>query len=388
MRVGDMALHANAERLDALQQLKGIGRRQAGAEIAQALGARPHDERGRSELLVEDDAVIAGIGFGQHRKFAGRAPVEPAAVDDHAADRDAVAADPFGGRIHHDVGAEFDRPAEIRRGEGVVDQQRDLCVMRDCRDGRNIQHFKSGIADGLADHEPRVGPDRGAELVQRARLDKGGGNAEARQGVREKVDGAAIERGGGDDVVAGVEQGRDRQMQRRHAARGADGADAAFQRGKPLFEHRRGRVRNPRIDVAGAFEIEQRRGVIGILKDVGCGLIDRDRARARDGIGVLAGVQAQGLEGGRLGCGHGDLERRCGWAGLACRTMCHKNSSIVSPLVGAAPLSCWPRPALAKIILSIKRPVVRLFACHHAASDGRNSKRISVHVEWFCLIYD
>ena len=38
------------------------------------------------------------------------APVELAAVDDHAADRGAVAADKLGGRVHDDVGAEVDRP--------------------------------------------------------------------------------------------------------------------------------------------------------------------------------------------------------------------------------------------------------------------------------------
>ena len=131
MGIRHVAVHANAERLDALQQLKGIGRREAGAEVAQAFGARAHDEGGLAELLVEDDAVISGIGLGQHRKFAGGAPVEPAAIDDDAADGDAMAADPFGGRIHDDVGAELDRPAEIGRGEGVVDQQRNLRVMRD-----------------------------------------------------------------------------------------------------------------------------------------------------------------------------------------------------------------------------------------------------------------
>ena len=61
-----MTIHANAERLDALQQLKGVGRREAGTEVAQALGAGPHDEGGGAELLVEDNAVIAGIGLGQH----------------------------------------------------------------------------------------------------------------------------------------------------------------------------------------------------------------------------------------------------------------------------------------------------------------------------------
>ena len=97
-------------------------------------------------------------------------------------------------------------------------------------------------------------------------------------------------------MVAGIEQRRDGKMQRGHAARRADRADAAFQRGEPLFEHRRGRVRNPGVDMSGAFEIEQRRGMLGILKNVGSGLIDRDCTRARDGIRMLAGMEAQGLE--------------------------------------------------------------------------------------------
>ena len=222
MGIGDVAVHADAERLDALQQLKRIGRRQARAEVAQAFGARPHDEGGLAELLVEDDAVIAGIGFGQLRKFSRRAPVEAAAIDDDAADRDAVAADPFGRRVHDDIGAKLDRPAEIGRRKRVVDQQRNFGVMRDGGDLRDIQHFEAGIADGLADHQARIGLDRRAECVEIARFYKCGGDAEARQRMRQQVDGAAIERGGGDDMVAGIEQRGDRQMQRRHAARGAD----------------------------------------------------------------------------------------------------------------------------------------------------------------------
>ncbi len=85
----------------------------------------------------------------------------------HAADRDAVAAHPLGRRVHRDVGAELDRLAEIGRREGVVDQQRDLRIMRDLRDRRDIEHLEAGIADGLADHQPRVRPDRGAERVER-----------------------------------------------------------------------------------------------------------------------------------------------------------------------------------------------------------------------------
>ena len=302
-RIAHVPFHADAERLDALQQLERVGRRQARAEIAQAFGAGAHDEGGLAELLVEDDAVIAGIGLGQDGKFAGRVPVEPAAVDDDAADRDAVAAEPFGRGVHHDVGAEFDRAAEERRRKGVVDQQRNFGVMRDLRHRRNIQHFEAGIADGLADHEPRIRLDRGAEFIERARLDEGRGDAEARQRMRQQIDGAAIERGGGDDVVAGIQERRDGQMQRCHAARGADRADAGFQCCEPLFEHRGRRVGDARVDVAGAFEVEQRGGVVGILEHVGRGLVDRHRAGAGAGSGRWPACRLRVSKAGGLGAG-------------------------------------------------------------------------------------
>ncbi len=114
-------------------------------------------------------------------------------------------------------------------------------------------------------------------------------------------------------MVAGVQQRRDGEMHRSHAARRADRADASFQRRKALLEHCRGRVRNPCIDVACAFEIEQRRGVLGILKNVGCGLIDRDCPRAGDGIRMLACMQTKRFESGRLGCGHVELENDFGF---------------------------------------------------------------------------
>ncbi len=176
--------------------------------------------------------------------------------------------------------------------------------MRDLGNPGDVEHFKAGIADGLADHEPRVRFDRGADSIEVARLDEGGRDAEARQRMRQQIDGAAIERGRRHDVVAGIEQGRDGEMHRGHAACGRDRADAVFQRGEPLLQHRDRRIRNPRVDVPGAFEVEQRRGVIGILEHVGRGLVDRDRTRSRHGIGMLARMEGQRFKAGRLRCGH------------------------------------------------------------------------------------
>ena len=91
-----------------------------------------------------------------------------------AADDEAVAADPFGQRMHDDVGAVLDRPAEIGRGEGVVDQQRNAGAR-----GRSRRRagMSSTSRPGLPMVSPmtslRVRPDRGGEAGVIARLDEG-----------------------------------------------------------------------------------------------------------------------------------------------------------------------------------------------------------------------
>jgi len=123
------------------------------------------------------------------------------------------------------------------------------------------------------------------------RRDEGGRDAETLQRVRQQVVRAAIERARGDDVAAGIHQRRDGEMQRRLAGGGGNGADAALERRHALFEDRYGRIGDARIDVSRALHVEERRGVLGIAKDVGSGLVDRHRAAAGRRIGRLAGVQ-------------------------------------------------------------------------------------------------
>jgi hypothetical protein len=86
-----------------------------------------------------------------------------------------------------------------------------------------------------------------------------------------------------------------------HAAGGADRADAVFQRGETLFKHRNGRIGDARIDVARALQIEQRRGMIGVLKDVGRRLIDRNGAGAGDGSGCWPACRLSVSNAGGLG---------------------------------------------------------------------------------------
>ena len=158
--------------------------------------------------------------------------------------------------------------------------------------------------------EARVRADRGAPGVEVARVDERRLDAEAGQGVGEEVVRAAVERVARDDVRARAEQRAEREVHRRLAARHRDRADPALERGDALLQHGVGRVRDARVDVPAALHVEERRGVVGVLEDVGGGLVDRRRARAELRIGGLSGVQAERVEAQVLRCRHGAVSER------------------------------------------------------------------------------
>ena len=91
-------------------------------------------------------------------------------------------------------------------------------------------------------------------------------DAEARQGVVEEVVGAAVERGGGDDLVAGRGEGGDGEGFGGLAGGGGERRRAAFERGDALLEHVGGGVHDAGVDVAELLQREEAGGVVGILK--------------------------------------------------------------------------------------------------------------------------
>src|SRR5215472_3812831 len=182
-----MALHSQCQGFNTLQQIECVGRRKAGAKIAQPLGARSHNERGGTELLGKHDAVIARIRRSECRELTGGRPVEPTAVNEDSADCHPMAADPFGNGIHDDVSAKLDRPAKKRGRKGIVDQKRNAGRVGNVRNLGNIEHLKSGITDGFRDQEPRARTDRLAEAGMVAWSDEAGGYTETRQCMGEKL---------------------------------------------------------------------------------------------------------------------------------------------------------------------------------------------------------
>ena len=265
--VGAMQVHAQRQGFQALQEQKRVLRRQARPEVAQSFDPALEDKGERTEGFGEDHAVIAGAWFREHGELAV-GPVELARVDDDTADRGAVAADELGRGVDDYIRAELDGAAQIRRGKGVVDHQRDTRFVGNLGDTLDVDHVHARIRDGLdIDHLGLLG-DRVAEIVEVVRVNENRVVSEPTEGRVELGIGAAVQGGGRDYFVAALAQARDGQQLRGLPAGGCQSSDAAFKRRHPLFEHPRRGVHDAGVDVAKLLQGEERGSVGGVVEDV------------------------------------------------------------------------------------------------------------------------
>ena len=283
-----MLLHAQRQGLDAREDHEGIERRQRRSEVAQAEHTAGDRKGEIAEGLLDLDAVIFRAGLAQHRIFAILRPVEGAGIDDDAGDRVAVAAQKLRRRMHDDVRTMLDRADQVGRRQRVVDDQGHAGLARHRRDCLDIGDRAAGIGDGL--DEDRLGARRNPALEAADIIGIGPHHvpAKALEGVGELVDRAAIEFSRGDEFVA-----RHQELLQRHHLRGVAGGNrerrgAALERRDAFLQHGVGGIADAGIDVAERLQPEQRGGMVGVVEDKGCGLVDRRRPCAGSGIGLCA----------------------------------------------------------------------------------------------------
>ncbi len=315
-----VALDAKRQGLQALEQQERVEGRQRRAQVAQQRGAGLGDVGGSPTHVGEHDAVVGGVGLGQAREAVGMGrPIELAGVDEHAAHDGAVAAHELGGGVRHDVGTMLDGAQQVGRGEGGVHDEGQAVTVGDLGPALKVEHVGVGVAQRLGVEELRVGLDGGLDGGKVGGADERGGEALLDERVGEEVHRAAVQVGGGHDVVAGGGDVLHGRGDGGGAGSEAQRAHAALKRGDALLEHRVGGVGEARVDVAGLGEGEAARSRGGVLEDVGRGGVDRHRAGVGGGVGaLLAGVGLQGLEmvGGLGVLRHGRFLSAC-----FCKTM-------------------------------------------------------------------
>jgi hypothetical protein len=159
-----------------------------------------------------------------------------------------------------------------------------------------VDHVAARVADGLGVDGLGAPVDEASERGRVGRVGEPHLDAELGQGVGEQVVGAAVQRAGGDDVVTLLGDGEDGVGDGRLAGGQRQPGDAALECRDALFQHIRGRIHDPGVDVALDLEVEQVRTVLGAVEGVGRGLVDRHGHGLGDRIRGVAGVDGERFE--------------------------------------------------------------------------------------------
>ena len=155
-----------------------------------------------------------------------------------------------------DVGAPGEGFTEIGGGQGVVDDQRNTCLMGDRRHALEIDDDAAGIGEVLEEDCFGARGQRLAEILRVGRVDKMAPPAELFEREPELSQRAAIEITRGDELVSRFHQREEDQELRGMARGGGKRGAAAFEAGDPLFEDRDCGVVEARIDVAEIVQVK------------------------------------------------------------------------------------------------------------------------------------
>jgi len=213
-----------------------------------------------------------------------------------AGDRRAVADDELRRRVHDDVGAPFQRPAEIGRRERVVHDQWCSHLLRDRRGRLEVEHVAPGIRDRLREEDLRGRRDSLPPAVRVVHVDPVELDLQLPREMVELRRRAAVERLRDCDVVSRLEQREEERSLRCESACKCDGPDTVLEVRYPLLERGDRRIHDPAVDVPVLLQVEVRRRRLGVLEDEARRLVDGRRAGTGVGIRTLSGVHGTSVE--------------------------------------------------------------------------------------------
>ena len=125
-----------------------------------------------------------------------------ARVDDAAARDRAVAGEVLGRRMHDQRRPHLDRAAEIGRGRGIVDDERQPGLVGHFGKCGDVGDIAAGIGDGFTEERAGVAVDGGRDRVEVVGVDEARRPTEAFDRLAELGDRAAVKPGRDDHVAA------------------------------------------------------------------------------------------------------------------------------------------------------------------------------------------
>ena len=291
-----VAVHAQRQGFNALQDQEGIHGAQGRTGVTQRCHSGTADEGGFTEGFGIDHAVVGRIRLIQYPETRlVFSPGEFPGIHNYPGHGVAVPAHVFGQRVDHDIRTVFDGPPQIGRGHGIVDDQRHTGLMGRLGQAGDVDDVAGRVTHGLTEDGLGVVINGGSQGIKIIVADKAGFNTPTRQAVGKEVVGATIEFAGGDDVVAHFGDGFQRIFDGCHAGGHCQRAHAAFHGRDPFLQHRIGGVHDAGVNIPGYLQIKQIRPMLGIVEGIGRGLVDRCHHCLGGGIHLKAGTHGKGF---------------------------------------------------------------------------------------------
>ena len=212
------------------------------------LAVLAHPQRQRLDA-AQDEPRVERAGHRAERVLQELQPLGDRRVvrADEAADDVGVAADVLRRRVDDDVGAVLERALQVRRGEGVVDDEDRADGVRGVGGRADVDHVQRRVRRRLDPDHPRPLVEvRGEVRVELVGRDVVEVIALRPVDARRHAVDAAVDVRDQHDPVAGVEQVHQRRR-RAEPGRVADAVVSALERGEALLERLPRRVRRARV---------------------------------------------------------------------------------------------------------------------------------------------
>ncbi len=202
-----------------------------------------------------------------------------------------VAVERLGRRVAHQIETDAVRPEVHRSGEGVVDDRGQPVAPREARDALQVADPDERVRDALDEERLRAGAQRFRPRVRIHGVDQVECPTEAFGLLGEEAVGPAVERPGGDEMVARAQGAVQHTGDGGHPRGGGDGGLGALQGREPAVQVALRGI-GAQADVPDVVHRAPQRG----LEDRA--LVDREDHRAVRRGPRLSAVDGQGLEPG------------------------------------------------------------------------------------------
>ena len=244
--------------------------------------------------MTPAEAVVAAVWLIVEGEVAVL-PIKGAGVDHYATNTIALATKPLGQGVNHDAGSMLNRTGEVGGGKGTVHNQGNSMIVGNFGNRIQVGHIKPWVAHGFTKQSFGFGRDRSGKILGIIRIHKVYLDPKLGQDVIKLGIGTTVEIVGGDDLISRFSDIYYGVKYSTGTGSDAQTGGSALEGSHPLLEHIGGWVHQAGVNIAQFAQAKEIGGMLGVVKNIGAGLVQRYGAGIGGGVWLVASMEAFSL---------------------------------------------------------------------------------------------